>query len=418
LAACSSPDQIILKLSSITNAHGEFYNGTTYPIEICYDTIFGSPGDGDRTCQPNGENKVLGLSSITNAHAEGPSQDVYPIDVCYGNLSCRATTNDCITGEERVLSLSSITNAHLASDSSPYPYNICCTPLEGGGGVCTLNSASWDVVQTVERYEVNLEVATSNCQGLEISFEIKEQDLLLGPDKDVTTNPVNVFVDGAGNAVGNWTAEWQDDTDWIGEDNPPEYYFIATLVGTSTTVQSSNLLEVFETEPPCEGIDFCPNYGNQEECENNLCRVERSSIPSDINCDDPDRDCWCAWYASESKCKGSWTEKNTTTGSDEGICYYGADTTDTCADDGYLTVTWTTIWKWALGCDLACKNDPDNIAAMEECVDDDQTQDSIKCPAQIPLPFFTWSNLIIALIIIALVYWLLHSQKKSRKRKK
>jgi len=38
----------------------------SYPVEICYEDIFGQQGDGNREC--TGKNKVLGLSSETNAH--------------------------------------------------------------------------------------------------------------------------------------------------------------------------------------------------------------------------------------------------------------------------------------------------------------------------------------------------------------
>ncbi len=123
---CSDESQIILKLSSSTNAHGELWNQENYGFEICYDEIFGTLGDGDRTC--SGKNKLLGLSAVTNAHAEIPSLDNYQVDVCYDNLVCEAR-DVCEENEKMIVSLSADTNAHVAMGDEPkYPFKICCKP--------------------------------------------------------------------------------------------------------------------------------------------------------------------------------------------------------------------------------------------------------------------------------------------------
>ena len=140
VAACSD-DQRIMKLSAGTNAHGEIWSGTFYPVDICYDGIFGSPYAGTEA-EPHactGINKVIGLSADTNAHAEIPGIEGYTTNVCYGDLSCMSRTGtDCASDEKLVVSLSSETNAHLANDSS-YPTKICCksksvviTPIPSG----------------------------------------------------------------------------------------------------------------------------------------------------------------------------------------------------------------------------------------------------------------------------------------------
>jgi hypothetical protein len=121
---CSNPSQIIMRLSSSTNAHGEFFNGAgNYPIEICYDEIFGEIGSGVRTC--TGTNTILKLSSLTNAHAEINTQTNYNNSVCYGDLVCTNRNGSCAIGEEIVVRLSSITNAHLGINNS-YDNLICC----------------------------------------------------------------------------------------------------------------------------------------------------------------------------------------------------------------------------------------------------------------------------------------------------
>jgi len=81
--------QLIMKLSSTTNAHGEFWNGAgNYPIEICYDDIFGATYSGANPHDCNGNNLILKLSDETNAHAEVAEQGNYDVGVCYGDLIC------------------------------------------------------------------------------------------------------------------------------------------------------------------------------------------------------------------------------------------------------------------------------------------------------------------------------------------
>ena len=86
---CSPPDQIILRLSSDTNAHAEVWNGAgSYATEICYNEIFGQQGNGDHTCASGGSNRVVRLSSDINDHGEGASGTNYNVDICYCNLIC------------------------------------------------------------------------------------------------------------------------------------------------------------------------------------------------------------------------------------------------------------------------------------------------------------------------------------------
>ncbi|MEK6809876.1 MAG: hypothetical protein AABY40_04325, partial [Nanoarchaeota archaeon] len=117
--ACGLPDddQLILRLSDITNAHGEFWNQGNYQTEICYNQIFGLNGNGIRTC--DGSNNVLRLSGNTNAHAERPAGTTPGyVNVCYGDLKCIKRDTDCIGAEKEVVSLSGNTNAHLETNDS------------------------------------------------------------------------------------------------------------------------------------------------------------------------------------------------------------------------------------------------------------------------------------------------------------
>ena len=128
---------VILKLSSPTNAHGEVWNGTAYTTEVLYSDIFGGayPSADTNTC--TGTNTVLKLSADTNAHAEGPTGSVYTTNVCYGDMNCQlyeipAGAPDCPVGAgaQCVVKLSGTTNAHLETcDNTNYGYSICCTSV-------------------------------------------------------------------------------------------------------------------------------------------------------------------------------------------------------------------------------------------------------------------------------------------------
>ena len=412
-------DQIILRLSSATNAHGEVYNGAgNYPIEICYDQIFGQTYDTSanpnfRTC--TGTNKVVGLSSSTNAHAEIPSLSDYSTNVCYGDLVCNARTGGCLTGENLVLSLSTNTNAHLASDSS-YPVNICCTP-GAQPAQCTLTDASWSVNESLAGQTVTLNVQGTNCNGLEASFVVKEYDSgIFAADDNVNIEPQNAYFDATG-ASTTWTAEWPD----TGGEETPEYYFEATLVSTGDTIKSGEtdplLLHVYNETPInwCQdnSITTCSDYPSRDYCESDgdWCQVASNSVPSNINCDDPNTLCACYWNETTSSCGPSWNASSS--GNGIGTCQYTeVGTGDTCEDDGQLTVNLIARWIWD-EINNPSHSDPQGFQAL--CSD---TTITAACPAQIELPFFGVYNLIAAIVIIALIYWAVEMSNKKRKRRK
>jgi hypothetical protein len=136
---CSSPNDVILRLSSATNAHGETFSTTgTYTVDVCYSQIFGNPytGSNPHTCISGNANRVLRLSSPSNAHGEIPdaSSPAYNTNVCYGNLVCHsvAGNTNCASGEQEIVSLSGQSNAHIETASanaysSSSNRKICCS---------------------------------------------------------------------------------------------------------------------------------------------------------------------------------------------------------------------------------------------------------------------------------------------------
>lgn len=318
---CSDSSQIILKLSSSTNAHGELWNGSGgYNEEVCYNQIFGISGSGNRAC--TGGNKVLGLSSSINAHAEIPNETSYNTNVCYSGLSCTARSGSCQAGESLIVSLSDTTNAHLSATAG-YGQNICCTL--GGGGQCQLTNAYWSFngidpiidsdsngkgdTAAFRGQNVKLIVEGTGCGGQNVSFEVWEDDLT--GDDPVTTNPVSVTFSGT-KAVGTWAAEYQNDGIGGGD---PEYYFEASVSG-SGTVNSQNkgnpLLTVIDQSAPCSSISICGDYSGQNSCDVDLCAVIDNSVPPGVDCNNPNIDCSCSWDSSGGgSCNAVW---NGTTG--------------------------------------------------------------------------------------------------------
>jgi PGF-pre-PGF domain-containing protein len=115
---------------------------------------------------------------------------------------------------------------------------------------CDLTSASWSKRDAVEGEIVYLNVRGNSCDLKTISLEVKERDIF--GDDTVRVNPSNVIF--SGNSIrGTWTAEWQDEE--TGESAPPEYYFIASVVGTNEEISSgkgnSELLSV--NKPSSDG---------------------------------------------------------------------------------------------------------------------------------------------------------------------
>jgi hypothetical protein len=136
-------DQLIMRLSGSTNAHGEVWDGLgNYPIEICYNDpdIFNTdyvPGVGVNPHACTGNNAVVGLSGSTNAHGEQHELNNYPIEVCFGDLACAYAAGACPPGKVEVLQHGSSvggTNFHLAERSSGYPIKVCCGSSFTGGG--------------------------------------------------------------------------------------------------------------------------------------------------------------------------------------------------------------------------------------------------------------------------------------------
>jgi cysteine-rich repeat protein len=188
--------------------------------------------------------------------------------------------------------------------------------------LCNLTSAYWDQTNVLEGTPVRLYTDGTNCYNKEISLEIMEDDdgFLNRDDHIEYLN----FIYGSPNTYANWIAEWTDDTD-LGQENPPEYYFIATALSTGQELDS-NILTV-EQLLQCIGKNYCADYKNEGECNSDLCSIGNGSVPQDIACGinfnpitgcSDSITCGCYWNESGTpKCNPYW-DTNSSCGS--GVC--------------------------------------------------------------------------------------------------
>ena len=155
---------------------------------------------------------------------------------------------------------------------------------------CKLTLASWSTLTAVEGENVVLNVQGNNCNGKTVSFEIWEKDLTSADD--AISIGVGSVVFSGNSAVVSWISEWQDDGILGGD---PEYYFIATVVGTNEKLSSEFLPVTKNILPPrnscgdriCNGEETsqsclrdCPTH----RCGDNICNDDETSASCSSDC--------------------------------------------------------------------------------------------------------------------------------------
>jgi len=225
---------------------------------------------------------------------------------------------------------------------------------------CDLTSAYWSTTSTLSDGLVLLNVEGTNCNGKNISFVVMERDDdgLFDADDPVTHDPANIIY-GSPTTYGTWVAELQDDSAGF-EENPPEYYFVATVVTTGESVTSSqndeDMLKVYDEEVICAGINYCSNYATESDCESDLCTTGVNSVPETVTCGGSFNsatgcydytNCGCAWDAVSQECGADWNFESScgVCGNhvrdfgeecDDGNVISGDGCSDTCEFEGTL----------------------------------------------------------------------------------
>ncbi|MCX6750391.1 MAG: hypothetical protein NTZ83_02960, partial [Candidatus Pacearchaeota archaeon] len=223
----------------------------------------------------------------------------------------------------------------------------------------------------------------------------------------------------------NWIVKWVDDSGGL-QENPPEYYFIAGVEGTSETLTSSrnneDLIKVYEWSLMCLGVNHCADYSEGAFCRYDLCNVGENSAPKKITCGETfnpitgcneSTNCGCDWNVGLGVCESEWSsESDCPAGTLEiGTCSYTENSEDTCDDDGLLTRSLTALWEWSpLN---PTHSDPSGVE--DKCIN---VQEILPCPASAQVPFFGIYQLVIVITILGLIYLLTHKKQIKNKRRK
>jgi hypothetical protein len=284
-AACSSSDQIIMKLYSSSNSHGALWN-QSYPYEICYNDIFGVPGSGIHTC--SGTNNVLWLYQINNSHASDINANGYNIPVCYGDLTCRNVTTACAADERIVARLYQDNNSHISSASDTnYPIKICCKT--GGAIPPPTGNVYWANMQGTPITESSIGSTVwmiyENKAGPDrYDFNIIENDLINNDDiRTISENFINGLNLGAA-----WTITQADFDKGLdaGEliDGEEEFKFIVNGTTSEQLIVNENN---YSNPPPTTNITN-PKYKDVYVINQSTLRTTNilfTQISSDINDD-------------------------------------------------------------------------------------------------------------------------------------
>ena len=451
-SACDTSDReyIVMGLSAETNAHGELYAESNYGKVLCCGF-----GDGDRSCGAG--SNLLDLSSTTNAHAEKADGISYSNEVCYSNMECESGVDTCSAGYDEVLSMSGETNAHLGIPGT-YSKKICCKQIQSRG------SSYWSNVDgntQLESYEFTRDKSkvylvyneTGTLEGTEITFKIIEDDLI---NEEITS--VTGVADSSGFVRAEWLITSGDIDDAQGcllgicPDQDNVFFFeVFDSLGAKIGVSEGTLTL---TERAISTESRCNEYVTETECLNDpngvgeisaedIFSISCGTISQDNNGCDVWKDCSCSWNATAtgSKCGPSYVAnrenncgaKGGASCPSAGKCSMTGKATSDCSEGGFITFEWTANFNWnplnsftsnhggddfiqsptgTWRCDPASTSTGKRMS--ESC---NSKTEEILCPAQIKLPFFSFMNFIIAIVVIGVVYYLINTQKGKKKRK-
>lgn len=273
---------------------------------------------------------------------------------------------------------------------------------------------------------VFMTLSGSNFQkGDTAVFKIYEDDSPL-PDQLIKTK--NKKLDDV--LVGGGIMElWyisQDDIDKANEGesgNIDDFYFTVETFSQ----QSGELLLNVQSVEECEGIVTCSDYTEEECTDSDKCDViDRDDEFTQYGSCTLRTRFFCGWDSENSVCESKEEETYDPTcgggggggGFDWpkiGTCQKTDKTTDTC-DDGWLDQKWDGVWTW--GADNSYTTCPSGVAT--DCIDDGiklrfdpqkkstkciSGEQSIVCPGELELPFFSIFNLIAAIGLIGLIYF-------------
>lgn len=393
-------------LSNTTNAHVGGYSD--YSTKVCFSRtskpVLYWSGDGNNVITTIDYKSTDGVYLIAEntGLADGPVNfEIYERDTLLDDKIRTSSDGNAIVGMVsggKATGIWEITATDLSKTPSDYDnfyFNIDDVSGESeelsitGANPCSLSSANWDSSVGYKGVPITMNAFGTCTNGNGIEFEVKR------------TSDDSVVETIEGTISGNKAS-----VDFTPSD-VGSYYF--TAYSTSSSEDSGDLnVEVYNCVE--KAVNICSGYLDSSSCNSDVCGVASDSLPLEINCSEVD--CSCFWESSSNECGGNWAEPCIGSECDGlnliGSCFYNENSEDNC-DDGLLTYSWDAIWTW----DPLNTEHYDPNSKESKCIDG---SNQIVCPAQAQLPFFTWYNALIALVIIAIIYFALVKKKKSSKK--
>lgn len=244
----NNPSQLIMRLSTQTNAHvqnASAYGTGNYPVEVCYNEIFGQLYTGANPFQCTGTNTVVKISAPTNAHVAAPSQTPAGyLPLCYGDVGC-TVRSACQANEQEVLSLSALINAHVETPgANQYDQVLCCSRggIVSGGAITAVrweDSAGRPITEACVNRTVYM-AADSSLPNTQFKFEVWEDDPSI--DDPIRTGSEALF--GTSNTAGSVRVplsitdqDYAESIDTLVGDNNISFYFVSVNGTSSMTSQ-------------------------------------------------------------------------------------------------------------------------------------------------------------------------------------
>lgn len=479
---CGVGEEVVFWTSGNSNAHVSLSGG---PLQT-YKWAFCCPEG-----EPDGSTPIIRISSDSNAHAESPDfiegdcsvfkdeeicgeQDGcgwnswwifaacegtyggYSVSVGQYGISCyEMRGSSCDDGENPVLSLSGETNAHVGGpNENNYPVKICCQQGEivdsttaqwlDGNGYIVQNDAGIEGIvlgsTTVGMRVVKIDMMEN--PPIEIEFVVNH--LKGGEGIEVFSASKNLEVGETEIEVGWSITQEQWDSVCAGDSECEFYFDVLNENGDSLeeeiarTGRTGNE-ELFSlADFDCEGILSCEDYGNEGDCESDVCpnTIKGYGVECGIcditNYGETINECACVWsedLTGEDSSSCSSEYKVVLCGEtplEIGRCEVVQGEVDEDCSDGFMSYDWEGDWEWLndFGADPTCEGrceggcifgkdesyhcDPDGVAA--ECETGGPRK--IPCPTQVQLPFFDTFNLILTIILIIAIYGVLEIKRR------
>ena len=256
--SCDEANDVLVNFANDANCDDNLFCSGTETCDATLDCQAGIPVNPDDGVLCTDDSCNEATDSIDNTPDDTVCDDA---NVCTGTETCDASLG-CQAGTPLTcddglfcdgLETCDATSGCQAGTPQCIAENELCD--ETGDTCCILTGASWSHANVAEGTQVTLTVDGIGCNGLNVNFDIFEDDIGFGDatdDPSLITPPIRTFVSGSASAT--WTAEWQcDGISFFGFcfGGTPEWYFDASLDSSpGTTLRSSDPKLVVTEEPP------------------------------------------------------------------------------------------------------------------------------------------------------------------------